>query len=87
MAQAVTEAHNLVQLGLDHIDHLHDALINHFLPDGPVDDFLEHCDALAQDLDPTTATGATHLASWTRSWSRAEVQMTLAELFRYAETH
>ncbi len=69
VAEAVTKALNLLRDGLDHIDHLHDAVINYLIPDGPVDDFLAHCDALTRESDPTTATGAAHLASWARPWS------------------
>lgn len=66
VAEAITKAHDLVRLGLDHIDHLHDAVINHVFSDAPVDQLLAHCDALTHDPDPTTATGATHLATWAR---------------------
>src|SRR5947209_15465191 len=35
VAEAIIKAHDLVPLGLDHIDHLHDALINYAFSDGP----------------------------------------------------
>lgn len=72
VARATTTAQDLLAIGLDHLDHLHAAVVNYLLPDwlgqltGTVDDFLALCDALAQDPDPTTATGAKELASWAR---------------------
>jgi|SRR5579859_5398984 len=66
VAEAITKAHDLARLGLGHIDHLHDAVINHVFSDAPVDDLMAHCNTLTQDPDPTTATGATHLANWIR---------------------
>ncbi|MEU8015932.1 hypothetical protein AB0B74_08180 [Micromonospora parva] len=72
VARATTTAQDLLPIGLDHLDHLHAAIVNYLLPDwlgqltGIVDDFLILCDALAQDPDPTTATGARELAGWAR---------------------
>ncbi|PMR61286.1 hypothetical protein C1A38_10090 [Verrucosispora sp. ts21] len=72
VARATTTAHDLLTIGLDHLDHLHDAVVNYLLPDwlgqvtGTVDAFLILCDALAQHPDSTTATGARELASWAR---------------------
>ena len=70
MARAVTAAQGRLAIGLDDLDHLHAAVTDHLLPDGPVDDFLVLCDALALDPNPATASGATHLATWARGWSR-----------------
>ncbi|WP_433346310.1 hypothetical protein [Micromonospora sp. CA-111912] len=72
VARATTTAQDLLAIGLDHLDHLHDAVVNYLLPDwlgqvtGTVDGFLILCNALAQDADPTTATGARELARWAR---------------------
>jgi hypothetical protein len=70
VAEAVTKAHDLVRLGLDHVDHLHDAVINYVFSDASVDELLADCEALTHDPDPTTATGAAHLANWVRLLTR-----------------
>ena len=70
VARATTTAQGLLAIGLDHLDHLHDAVTDYLFPDGPVDDLLALCDALASDPDPTTASGATRLANWARPASR-----------------
>jgi hypothetical protein len=69
VARATTTAQDLLAVGLDHLDHLHDAVATYLIPDGPVDDLLALCDVLASDPEPATATGATRLAAWARPWS------------------
>ncbi|MCG5468859.1 hypothetical protein LADH09A_002759 [Micromonospora sp. LAH09] len=72
VARATTAAQDLMNIGLDHLYHLHDSVVNYLMPDwlgqvsGTVDDFLSLCDALAQDPDTITATGARELISWAR---------------------
>jgi hypothetical protein len=70
VARATTTAQGLLAIGLDHLDHLHDAVIDYLFPDGPADDLLALCDTLKSDPDPTTASGATRLANWARPASR-----------------
>ncbi|GIF47508.1 hypothetical protein Afe04nite_20470 [Asanoa ferruginea] len=72
VARAIPAAEDLLNARLDHLDHLHDAVVNYLMPDwlgqvgGIVDDFLILCNALAQDPYPTTATAARELAGWAR---------------------
>ncbi|MDG4827266.1 hypothetical protein O7635_35930 [Asanoa sp. WMMD1127] len=71
VARATATADDLLAVGLDHLDHLHDAVTTYLIPDGPADQLLALCDALAPDPDPATATGATRLADWARPSSPA----------------
>jgi hypothetical protein len=68
VARAITTADGLVSAGLDHLDHLHDSVINYLAPDGPADELLALCDTLASESDPHTADGAATLAKWARPW-------------------
>jgi hypothetical protein len=70
VARAVANAMNPEFLGrYDHVDHLHDTVSRHLLPEGPIEEFLNTCNTLAHDPDPDTAAGATELLQWARPWA------------------
>jgi hypothetical protein len=53
----------------DHIDHLHDAILGHWSPDGPSQNYLDACTALSADPDLTTRQGAQHLLKWAQPYT------------------
>jgi hypothetical protein len=75
VARAITAANDLLAIGLDHIDHLADAVRGHHLgPASPdtVCQFVEVCTTLRHDPDPATRAGADRLLEWARPFNQPD---------------
>ena len=64
IARALATAHDS-----EYADHLHDAITQHLLPDGPVAEFRGLCDELGEDPDPAVRRGASHLRNMAAPWT------------------